>query len=70
MQQGLVNKRPNQRADYTDYYLLNKPAKFMVHDLLVIEEEYMSKYVGCCVNVKEHTLRTQQSLAPFSNQKK
>jgi hypothetical protein len=49
-QQGLVNKKPNRRADYTDYYLLNKPAKFMGHDLIVIEEEYMSKYVGCCVS--------------------
>ncbi|HSD39191.1 MAG TPA: hypothetical protein VLC92_16910 [Rhodocyclaceae bacterium] len=50
IQEGLVNKKPNQRADYTDYYLLKKPAKFMGHDLVVIEEEYMSQYVGCCVS--------------------
>lgn len=50
MQQGLVNKKPNRRADYTDYYLLKKPAKFMGHDLIVIEQEYMSAYIGCCVS--------------------
>jgi hypothetical protein len=50
MKEGFVNKKPNQRADYTDYYLLKKPAMFMGHELLVIEEEYMSKYIGCCVS--------------------
>ena len=46
MREGIVNKKPNQRADYTDYYLVNKPAKFMGHDLIVIEEEYMSQYLS------------------------
>lgn len=50
MREGIVNKKPNQRADYTDYYIVNKPAKLMGHDLMVIEEEYMSKYIGCCVS--------------------
>ncbi|WP_150119094.1 hypothetical protein [Massilia sp. NR 4-1] len=50
MREGLISQRPNQRADYTDYYLLRKPAKFMGHELMVIEEEYMSRYVGCCVS--------------------
>lgn len=50
MREGLVKKKPNQRADYTDYYLLNKPAKFMGHDLIVIEQEYMTAYIGCCVS--------------------
>jgi len=50
MREGVVNKKPNQRADYTDYYVVKKPASFMGHELVVIEEEYMAKYVGCCVN--------------------
>ena len=50
MREGLVNKKPNQRADYTDYYLLKKPARLMGHDLVMIEEEYRSAYIGCCVN--------------------
>lgn len=50
MREGVVNKKPNQRADYTDYYVVKKPASFMGHELVVIEEEYMSKYIGCCVN--------------------
>lgn len=47
---GLINKNPNQSIDYTDYYLVNKPLSFMGHQLLVIEEEYMQKYIGCCVS--------------------
>lgn len=50
MREGLVDKKPNRRADYTDYYLLKRPAKFMGHELVLIEEEYMSRYVGCCVS--------------------
>jgi len=51
MREGFVGSRPNRRVDYTDYYLLRKPATFMRHELVVIEEEYMSKFIGCCVNV-------------------
>ncbi|SKA74990.1 hypothetical protein SAMN02745130_01455 [Thiothrix eikelboomii] len=50
MRAGIVNKKPNLRADYTDYYLVNKPAHFMGHELVMIEEEYMTAYIGCCVN--------------------
>lgn len=50
MRKGVVNKKPNLREDYTDYYLVNKPAKFMGHDLKIIEEEYLLTYIGCCVN--------------------
>lgn len=50
MSQGIVNKKPNQRSDYTDYYIVNKAEKFMGHDLVVIEEEYMTQNIGCCVN--------------------
>lgn len=50
MRAGTVNKKPNLRADYTDYYLVKKPASFMGHDLFMIEEEYMSAYIGCCVS--------------------
>lgn len=50
MKAGYVNPRPNVRADYTDYYLLNKPATFLGYPLVVIEEEYMTRHVGCCVS--------------------
>ena len=50
MKAGYVNPRPNGRADYTDYYLLNQPANFLGYPLVVIEEEYMTRYVGCCVS--------------------
>ncbi|MGK5071664.1 hypothetical protein [Janthinobacterium sp. ZB1P44] len=50
MREGYVGKRPDQRFDYTDYYLLKKPASFMGHALVLIEEEYITQYIGCCVS--------------------
>ncbi len=50
MKQGFINNRPNQRADYTDYYVLNKPTMFMGHELVILEEEYMTRHIGCCVS--------------------
>lgn len=47
---GYLNLKPAQRADYTDYRLFKKPATLMGHTLVVMEEEYMSKHVGCCVS--------------------
>ena len=56
MHAGLIDSKPNQRADYTDYYLLNKPARFMGHELVMIEEVahnvHGDFYVedGCCTS--------------------
>jgi hypothetical protein len=50
MQAGYLDAKPNLRADYTDYYLLKKPVPFMGHELVMIEEEYMSRWIGCCVS--------------------
>lgn len=47
---GYLDAKPNARADYTDYRLLKKPATLMGHRLVVIEEEYMTAYIGCCVS--------------------
>lgn len=51
MNKGYIDRNPTvYRADYVDYYVLKKPAYVLGHELKVIEEEYMSEYVGCCVN--------------------
>lgn len=50
VREGYIGKRPDQRFDYTDYYLLKKPASFMGHELVFIEEEYITQYIGCCVS--------------------
>lgn len=47
--EGLIPFRP-QRIDYTDYYLLLQPLPAFGQDLILIEEEYMLKFVGCCVS--------------------
>jgi hypothetical protein len=47
---GYLPKKPTRRADYTDYYLLTKPTTLLGHTLIVIEEESMVRYVGCCVS--------------------
>lgn len=50
IEKGIINNKPNKRVDYVDYYLVNKSTNFMGHTLILIEEEYMLKYIGCCVN--------------------
>lgn len=50
IKKGYLRKKPNLRFDYVDYWVLTRSTKFLGHRLMVIEEEYMSKYVGCCVS--------------------
>lgn len=50
IQAGYLDLRPSVRADYTDYRLLKKPAPFMGQALVLVEEEYMTQYIGCCVD--------------------
>lgn len=50
MREGYIGRRPEQRFDYTDYYVLRKPASFLGHELVLIEEEYVTQYIGCCVS--------------------
>lgn len=47
---GYVGRKPDIRFDYTDYRKFRKPAQFFGYTILVIEEEYMAEYVGCCVS--------------------
>ncbi|MGV8942146.1 MAG: hypothetical protein ACOH1P_11565 [Lysobacter sp.] len=47
---GYTGKKPDSRSDYSDERILKKPAQFMGHTLVAIEEEYMEEYVGCCVS--------------------
>lgn len=47
---GYVDRRPTRRMDYTDYRVLKRPFQFLGQSLVVIEEEYMTRYVGCCVS--------------------
>jgi len=50
IEKGFLGGKPNSRADYTDYWVVNKPVDFMGHQLVLIEEEYMISYIGCCVS--------------------
>lgn len=47
---GYLTRKPNVRADYTDYRWLRRSAPFMGHELVMIGEQYMSKWIGCCVD--------------------
>lgn len=46
---GIVPFRP-LRSIYTDYYRVQKPVMLLSHELVVVEEEYQSKFVGCCAS--------------------
>jgi hypothetical protein len=39
-----------QRSDYTDYYPVIKPTRFMGQQLVLVSEQYMIKHIGCCVD--------------------
>lgn len=38
------------RADFNDYYVVQRPTSFMGNQLVVVMEEYMLAYIGCCVD--------------------
>ena len=47
--QEVVPFRPT-RYEYTDYYRVQKPVAIFGHTLTLVEEEYQSRFVGCCVS--------------------
>ena len=47
---GSLGKAPSMRIDYTDYWEVKNQVDFMGHTLVIIEEEYINKYIGCCVS--------------------
>ena len=63
---GYVRAKPKSRQDYTDYRVVRRPAKLFGQELVVIEEEYPSKYIGCCVSPGiGFILRVTGDLAPL-----
>lgn len=47
---GYLDLKPATRMDYSDYRRFKKPAQFLGHELLAIDEEYISAYIGCCAS--------------------
>lgn len=48
---GLINKKAEvSRYDYNDVYRLKKPLNFMGQSVVLVSDEYMSQYAGCCVS--------------------
>lgn len=47
---GVLPSWPTARVDYTDYYLAIHPTTFLANELVLVEEEYMTKFAGCCVD--------------------
>jgi hypothetical protein len=63
---GYVRQKPELREDYTDYRVVRKPAKLFGQELVVIEEEYQLKFIGCCVSEGVGAiLRVTADLAPL-----
>jgi hypothetical protein len=50
IQAGYLRAKPDKRLDYTDYRILRRPARLLGHELVLIEEEYLTRFIGCCVN--------------------
>ncbi|WP_201532984.1 hypothetical protein [Psychrobacter ciconiae] len=65
---NFIKNTPDLRYDYTDNYLLRKPASLLGHDLKIIEEEYMGRYIGCCVSEGVGAvIRQQDSLSRLNS---
>lgn len=63
---GYVRVKPELREDYTDYRVVRLPTKLFGQELLVIEEEYLTKFIGCCVNEGVGVIaRVAADLAPL-----
>jgi hypothetical protein len=50
IQAGYLRAKPEKRLEYTDYRILRRPARLLGHELVLIEEEYLTRFIGCCVN--------------------
>ena len=49
--QGMIAKKPDiSRYDYNDVYRVKKPFTFLGQTTVLVSDEYMSEYVGCCVS--------------------
>ena len=48
--QGLVSLAPDLRADYTDYRLVSGRLQFLDHPVVIVIEEYLTEWMGCCPN--------------------
>jgi len=48
--QGIVSTAPTFRTDYTDYRLVKGELYFLGYRVVVITEEYVMQWLGCCPN--------------------
>ena len=50
-EQGYISAKPQvSRADYNDVYQIKKPLTFLNQSVLLVSDEFMSEYIGCCVS--------------------
>ena len=73
IKEGALRKKPTTRINYTDYWKIKgNNSYFMGHRLLVIEEEYMTKDIGCCVDpgigITVRVMRDTSSLKRFASE--
>jgi hypothetical protein len=47
---GYLRRKPEARIDYVDVRMMRKPFDFLGAQLLIVEEEYLVDYIGCCVD--------------------
>lgn len=70
-QQGFISQKPQvSRMDYNDVYALKKPLEMFNQQVVLLSDEYMLEYVGCCVSEgwgaiikKQHNVTTIQKFA-------
>lgn len=73
-QQGVISHKPQvSRVEYNDVYVVKKPLKIFNQNVVLLSDEYMSEYIGCCVSegwgaiVKKQ--QSLQALQKYATQK-
>lgn len=47
---GYLHRKPDFQVDYNDYRFPIKKFYFRGHQIRLVDEEYMVKFIGCCVS--------------------
>lgn len=48
--QGVFKRKPNERRDYSSFYIPQQGVFVFGAKLISFEHEYQTRYIGCCVN--------------------
>lgn len=71
-QHGLIDKSPQIRVDYDDYYLARKEIVFLGHRVVALRHDHFVEWIGCCsdpsLSVLFELSSSDEKLASFAKE--